>query len=173
MSSSVSLVTLDAICVLPGPTRVPAARGSSGTARQGWGSVRRPSVRSHVAVRRGCERLDTSTQGEYTKSNPALENLKDFNVSKRQSQILPLRPAFFTIEAVTGNDMGNETVAQRKHFDLSLPKIRSVWIRSLSQNHRIIRADVCDPARALDLRCRHFQVATQAGSREPVSSSSA
>jgi hypothetical protein len=56
---------------------------------------------------------------------------------------------------------------------VSLPKIRSVWIRSLSQNHRIIRADVCDPARAVALRCRHFQVATQAGSREPVSSSSA
>jgi len=43
----------------------------------------------------------------------------------------------------------------------------------MSQNHRIIRADVCDPARAVDLRCRHFQVATQAASREPVSSSSA
>jgi hypothetical protein len=56
---------------------------------------------------------------------------------------------------------------------LSLPKIRSDWIRSMSQNHCIIRADVCDPARAVDLRCRHFQVATQAGSREPVSSSSA
>src|SRR5262249_10699794 len=35
---------------------------------------------------------------------------------RSQVQILPLRPAFFTIEAVTGNDMGNETVAQRKHF---------------------------------------------------------
>jgi integrase len=56
---------------------------------------------------------------------------------------------------------------------LSLPKIRSLWIRSMSQNHRIIRADVCDPARAVDLRCRHFQVATQAASREPVSSPSA
>ena len=33
----------------------------------------------------------------------------------------------------------------------------------MSQNHRIIRADVCDPARAVDLRCRHFQVATQTG----------
>jgi hypothetical protein len=58
-------------------------------------------------------------------------------------------------------------------YPVSLPKIRSAWIRSLSQNHRIIRAEVCDPARAVDLRCRHFQVATQAGSREPVSSSSA
>ena len=57
--------------------------------------------------------------------------------------------------------------------NLSLPKIRSVWICSMSQNHRIMWADVCDPARALDLRGRHFQVATQAGSREPVSSSSA
>jgi len=36
--------------------------------------------------------LDTSTQGEYTKSKAALENIKDFNGSKRQSQILPLRP---------------------------------------------------------------------------------
>jgi hypothetical protein len=45
-------------------------------------------------MRRGCKRLDTSTQGEYTKSKAAYENLKDFNVSKRQSQILPLRPAF-------------------------------------------------------------------------------
>jgi len=33
--------------------------------------------------------LDTSTQGEYTKSKVALENIKDFNGSKRQSQILP------------------------------------------------------------------------------------
>ena len=54
----------------------------------------------------GCKRLDTSTQGEYTKSNPALENVNDFNVSKRQPQILPLRPTFLTTEAVTGNDMG-------------------------------------------------------------------
>ena len=60
-------------------------------------------------MRRGCKRLDTSTQGEYTKSKAAYENLKDFNVSKRQSQILPLRPAFLTTEAVTGNDMGDET----------------------------------------------------------------
>ena len=36
--------------------------------------------------------LDTSTQGEYTKLKPALKNFKDFNGSKRQSQILPLRP---------------------------------------------------------------------------------
>jgi hypothetical protein len=95
MSSSVSLVTLDAICVLRdrpacrAENRKAAARGSSGTARRGRGSVRRPSVRSHVAVRRGPKRLDTSTQGEYTKSKPAFENLKDFNVSKRQPQILP------------------------------------------------------------------------------------
>jgi hypothetical protein len=33
-----------------------------------------------------------STQGEYTKSKPARENIKDFNVSKREPQILPLRP---------------------------------------------------------------------------------
>jgi hypothetical protein len=33
---------------------------------------------------------------------------------------------------------------------LSLPKIRSVWIRSMSQNHRIIRADVCDPEHLQD-----------------------
>src|SRR6516165_12535257 len=69
-----------------------------------------------VAARRGCKRLDTSTQGEYTKSKPAFENVKNFNVSKKELQILPLRPAFFTIEAVTGNDMGNETVARRKQF---------------------------------------------------------
>jgi hypothetical protein len=36
--------------------------------------------------------LDTSTQGEYTNSKPAFENIKDFNGSERQSQILPLRP---------------------------------------------------------------------------------
>jgi hypothetical protein len=65
-----------------------------------------------VAMRRGCKRLDTSTQGEYTKTKAAYENLKDFNVSKRQSQILPLRPSFLTREVVTGNDMGDETVAQ-------------------------------------------------------------
>ena len=62
-------------------------------------------------MRRGFKRLDTSTQGEYTKSKAAYENLKDFNVSKRQSQILPLRPAFLTTEAVKGNDMGDETLA--------------------------------------------------------------
>src|SRR5262249_46860923 len=39
-----------------------------------------------------------------------------FGTRGSQVQILPLRPAFFTIEAVTGNDMGDETVAQRKHF---------------------------------------------------------
>jgi hypothetical protein len=33
---------------------------------------------------------------------------------------------------------------------MSLPKIRSVWIRSMSQNHRIIWVDVCDLARAVD-----------------------
>ncbi len=43
----------------------------------------------------------------------------------------------------------------------------------MSQNHRIIRADVCDPARAVDLHCRHFQVATQAEAENHVSSSSA
>jgi hypothetical protein len=48
-------------------------------------------------MRRGCKRLDTSTQGEYTKSKAAYENLKDFNVSKRQSQILPLRPTLIRI----------------------------------------------------------------------------
>jgi hypothetical protein len=31
----------------------------------------------------GRKHLDTSTQGEYTKSKAACENLKDFNVSKR------------------------------------------------------------------------------------------
>jgi hypothetical protein len=51
---------------------------------------------------RGRKRLDTSTQGEYTKSKAAFENVKDFNVSKKELQILPLR-------LVTGNDMGNET----------------------------------------------------------------
>jgi hypothetical protein len=64
------------------------------------------------AVRRGCKRLDTSTQGEYTKSKAAHENVKDFNVSKKELQILPLRPTFVTTEAVTGNDMGDET---RRH----------------------------------------------------------
>jgi hypothetical protein len=33
-----------------------------------------------IAMGRGCKRLDTSTQSEYIKSKPALENLKDFNV---------------------------------------------------------------------------------------------
>jgi len=45
-----------------------------------------------IAMRRGDQRgLDTSTQGEYTKSKPAFEKGKDFSGSKRQSQILPLR----------------------------------------------------------------------------------
>jgi hypothetical protein len=57
---------------------------------------------------RGCKRLDTSTQGEYTKSKAAYENIKDFNVSKRQPQILPLRPAFPTEDLLTGNDMAAE-----------------------------------------------------------------
>ena len=43
----------------------------------------------------------------------------------------------------------------------------------MSQNHRIITFDVCDPARARDVRRRHLQVATEARSREPVSPSSA
>ena len=60
-------------------------------------------------MRRGCKRLDTSTQGEYTKSKAAYENLKDFNVSKKELQILPLRPAFTHRRQSTGNDMGNET----------------------------------------------------------------
>jgi hypothetical protein len=72
-----------------------------------------------------------------------------------------------------GPQLEAQNVTTEEFIDVSLPKIRSFWIRSMSQNHRIIRADVCDPARAVDLRCRHFQVATQAGSREPVSSSSA
>jgi len=49
---------------------------------------------------RGCKRLDTSTQGEYTKPKAAYENFKDFNVSKRQSQILPLRPIFSWISPI-------------------------------------------------------------------------
>jgi len=42
---------------------------------------------------KNCQRLDTSTQGEYTKSKSELENLKDFNGWTTQTQILPLRPA--------------------------------------------------------------------------------
>jgi hypothetical protein len=54
-----------------------------------------------VAMHRGCKGLDTSTQGEYTKSKPAFENVKDFNVSKREPQILPLRPAFQKISRLS------------------------------------------------------------------------
>src|SRR6516225_3023794 len=61
-------------------------------------------------MRGGCKRLDTSTQGKYTKSKPASENLKDFNVSKRQSQILPLRPAFPTVEPSRGTIWGMKRV---------------------------------------------------------------
>jgi hypothetical protein len=68
-----------------------------------WGCV------ECVAVRKGCKRLDMSTQGEYTKSKAAFENVKDFNVSERQTQILPLRPAFLAAGSLTGNDMGDET----------------------------------------------------------------
>ena len=56
---------------------------------------------------------------------------------------------------------------------LSLPKIRSIWIRNAPQNHRIIKFDACEPALTHDVRRRHIQVATQARSREPVSPSSA
>jgi hypothetical protein len=52
----------------------------------------------------GLQCLDTSTQGEFTKSKAACENVRDFNESERQSQILPLRPespqqiyAFFAV----------------------------------------------------------------------------
>jgi hypothetical protein len=79
-----------------------------------------------------------------------------------------LKPQHFSVR-----EIGVLTDYYLNQHRMSLPKIRSVWIRSMSQNHRIIRADVCDPARAVDLRCRHFQVATQAASREAVSSSSA
>jgi hypothetical protein len=41
------------------------------------------------------------------------------------------------------------------------------------QNHRIIKFDACDPALARDVRRRHIQVATQAGSRKLVFPSSA
>jgi len=58
-------------------------------------------------------------------------------------------------------------------FPLSLPKIRSIWIRNAPQNHRIIKFDACEPALTHDVRRRHIQVATQARSREPVSPSSA
>jgi hypothetical protein len=53
------------------------------------------------AMHGGCKRLDTSTQGEYANLKAAYENLKDFNVSKRQSQILPLRPAFQKISRLS------------------------------------------------------------------------
>jgi hypothetical protein len=50
---------------------------------------------------------------------------------------------------------------------LSLPKI-SPGLDSLGkQNHCIIGYDACDPAFARDVRRRHSQVATQAGSRHP------
>jgi hypothetical protein len=87
----------------------------------------RKSVQPHA--RRGCKRLDTSTQGEYTKSRLTFENVKDFNVSKKQSQILPLRPAFLTTKAVMGNDMGDET---RRH-DRPRPR-GGAWIEHQTTN---------------------------------------
>jgi hypothetical protein len=43
-------------------------------------------------VIRGWWRLDMSTRREYTKLKSRLENRKHFNGSKRNPQILPLRP---------------------------------------------------------------------------------
>jgi len=39
-------------------------------------------------------RLDTSTQREYTRYERASKNIKDFNGSSGRTQILPLRPKF-------------------------------------------------------------------------------
>jgi len=33
-----------------------------------------------------------------------------------------------------------------RRYPVSLPKIRSIWIRDAPQNHRIIKFDACDPA---------------------------
>ena len=43
----------------------------------------------------------------------------------------------------------------------------------MRQNHRIIKFDAYDPALARDVRRRHIQVATQAGSRKLIFPSSA
>ena len=56
---------------------------------------------------------------------------------------------------------------------LSLPKISSGLDSLVGKNHCIIGYDACDPPFAREVRRRHIQVATQAGSREPVSPSSA
>ena len=55
----------------------------------------------------------------------------------------------------------------------SFRKFHPAQICVVRQNHYIIRIDVCDLARARNVRRRHVQVATKARSREPVSSSSA
>ena len=41
-------------------------------------------------------------------------------------------------------------------------KFHPAWIRIVRQNHRIIESDVCDPARARNLRHRPVQVAVPA-----------
>jgi hypothetical protein len=51
--------------------------------------------------------LATSTQGEYTKSKSAFEKDKDFNGSKRQSQILPLRPLPSRKSGMSGHSFGH------------------------------------------------------------------
>jgi hypothetical protein len=41
-------------------------------------------------------------------------------------------------------------------------KFHPAWIRIVRQNHRIIESDVCDPARAWNVRRRPVQVAEPA-----------
>ena len=57
-------------------------------------------------------------------------------------------------------------------FHCPFRKFDPSGIRSVRQNHRIIKLDACDPALARDVRRRPIQVATQARSREPISPSS-
>jgi hypothetical protein len=65
-----------------------------------------------------------------------------------------------------------EKPSSKHHLACPFRKFDPSRIRNVSQNHRIIKFDACDPALARDVRRRHIQVATQARSREPVSPSS-
>ena len=77
-------------------------------------------------------------------SRRGLRSSASFGTRGSQVQILPLRPAFFTIEAVTGNDTGNETVAQRKHF-APIDRCRSRRLHSNVENFNSIAMSALPP----------------------------
>jgi hypothetical protein len=54
------------------------------------------------------------------------------------------------------------TIALRRAVACSFRKFDPAWIRVVRQNHRIIRADACNPALARNVRRRLVQAAMSA-----------